>query len=142
MLGFIIGLVWFLVSVGNDKSIYQTTISVHDFLFWWYIATSLPVIFGLPLLQSDEIVEEISTRFLRGMTFTRGQSLGAAIISIILSRFLIFVGLSFLKQSVVIDEALKTNKFAVGAILILLGAIMGTSSMFPLMAQASLINKR
>ncbi|MEK7390811.1 MAG: hypothetical protein AAB635_01600 [Patescibacteria group bacterium] len=141
MLGFIIGLVWHLVSVGNEKDFAETTISVHHFLFWWYVTTSILVFFTIPLCQSKEVTDEISAKFMRGLNHTQGQCFCAVLLGFVVSRFLLFTGLSFLRQSVLIEEAVKTNKFAVGASLVLLGAMMGISSMFPFMAKASLQNK-
>ena len=141
MLGFIIGVVWLLVSVGNGNNFATATSSVSAFLFWWYLVTSVIVFFSIFVCQGDEVADEISERFLHGISVTKEQCLGAAIIAFIVSRFLIFYGLSFLNESSTFTELIKTDKFAVGAILLLLGAMFGISAMLPLMAVSSLQNR-
>lgn len=138
MLAFIIGLVWLLVDFGNDKGFHSTTESVYDFLWWWYTITSILVFFSIFTAADETVTDEISQRFLKGISQTPCQCVMGLLMAFTISRVLLYVGLSFINKSVLIEDMVVSNKFTAGAIILFLGAMMGTASMFPIAASTSL----
>jgi len=137
MAGFIIGLILILISVGNYNSFSETVNLVYHFLFWWYAVTSVITFFTIFQAKDARVANRMAALFPRAIPIRAKTCFGLAMFLFIVSRPLIFIGLSFLSESIAITEPWN-QKFVTAAVLISLGAIMGSYSTLPSFAQALL----